>query len=91
MSLNENKTSILYINGVNNPKITSVTLNEKTNTLEVIKRQSPDFVYGNGLVPPDAVWKEIYGVADGKITLIEKIQGKHIPAEKVPEQIIFEK
>lgn len=31
---------------------------------------------------PDVVWKEIYGVKDGKLQLIKRIEGKVIPAQE---------
>ena len=33
------------------------------------------------------VWKEVYGVVDGRIKLIEKINGRVIPEETIPEHI----
>jgi hypothetical protein len=39
---------------------------------------------------PDTVWKEIYGVEDGKLTLLKTIQGSHIPQHVVPETYKFE-
>lgn len=35
------------------------------------------------------VWKEIYGVKDGKLVLLEKIDGQIVPAKA--EQIVFER
>ena len=38
---------------------------------------------------PDHVWKDVYGVVDGEIKLIETIQGVHVPAHTVAERITF--
>lgn len=38
---------------------------------------------------PDAVFKEIWGWVDGKLKLIENIQGVHHPAKQIPESFEF--
>ena len=66
-------------------------INPETGNLEVVRRYPSNMAYGNGSPVPDRVVKEIYGVVDGQITLIETVMGKHEPAYVVPEKIIFEK
>lgn len=39
---------------------------------------------------PDRVWKEVWGLKDGKMTLLEVINGKHTPAFQVAESIEFD-
>jgi hypothetical protein len=39
---------------------------------------------------PDKVWKEIYGVKDGKIVLLKTVNGRHEPAKRLDERFIFE-
>jgi len=39
---------------------------------------------------PDKVWKEVYGVVDGKIQLVKRIDGRHEPAYTVREKFIFD-
>lgn len=75
-------------------KVESAVLNENDNTIEVIKRQpSIGMLACNPPRPsPDAVWKEIYGVVDGKIQLIKEVRGTHVPAETIfkSEEFLFE-
>jgi hypothetical protein len=55
-------------------------------TFEVIKKIS-----SSGVWPEiNRIVKEIYGVVDGKITLIKEINGKLEQARVVPERITFE-
>lgn len=65
---------------------------EENNTIEVVKRIPSNIMYAcNPPRPsPDTVYKEIYGIVDGRIMLINKIFGKHIPESYNCEQILFE-
>ncbi len=65
-------------------------LNTSTGNLEIVRRYPSNMAYGNGTPVPDRVEKEVYGVVDGKITLIQTIQGKHEPAYRVEERITFD-
>lgn len=82
-----------YLNGIT-VKSVSLVETENGNQIEVIKREPSNSMYAcNPPRPvPDTVWKEVYGIVDGKIQLIDTIQGKHIPAEAIhkPEEFIFE-
>lgn len=39
---------------------------------------------------PDKVWKEIWGVPYGILTLLEQVEGTHEPEHIVKEKFIFE-
>lgn len=69
--------------------VQSFKYNEQTNTIEVIFR-TPSNVTLAVWPPrpsPDTVWKEIYGVVNGKLGLLKKIDGKHIPPQTIFENI----
>lgn len=62
-------------------------------TIEVVKRQSSNEILACSSIVPGidtTVWKEIYGIVDGHIKLINTIEGKYTPRRFVDEQIIFE-
>lgn len=63
----------------------------ETGNLEIVRRYPSNMTYGSGKPVPDRLVKEVYGVVDGQITLIETVIGKHEPAYVVPEKITFEK
>lgn len=70
-----------------------VDVQVKDITIEIIYRQSPNFTYCGGFnysTPPDHVWKEIYGLKDGRMTLLQVVQGKHIQAQHIPESFEFD-
>lgn len=71
--------------------VRSVCLTE-SGTLEVIRQYPSNSSYmTNPPMPvPDRVEKEIYGVVDGKIVLIETKTGKHTPAYMVKETVTFD-
>lgn len=66
-------------------------LNNDNNTIEIVKRIQNNMVYCSNppQKAPDTVFKEIYGIKDNKIQLIETINGKHIPTSFQEEQFIF--
>jgi hypothetical protein len=72
-------------------KVESFRHFEETNTIEVVFRESSDiFFTTNPPRPaPDRVWKEVYSVVDGVITLTETIEGTHTPSHYVEESITF--
>lgn len=63
----------------------------KNNTLEVVKKTPSNLMYASNppRPAPDRVFKEVYGVVEGKIKLLETIEGIHQPAYQVEEKIIF--
>lgn len=64
---------------------------ENENLLTIIKRQSVFYAYSSvGTTTTDRVWKEIYGVKNGKLELIQTVYGKIVPAYNVSEKIEFE-
>lgn len=74
-----------------NLQIARFTHSEETNTIEVVYRELSTMWYTTNppRQAPDQVWKEIYTVVDGKITLVDTIQGTHIPSYVVEESITF--
>ena len=71
--------------------VRSVCLTE-SGTLEVV-RQYPSnsrYMTNPSMPTPDRVEKEIYGVVDGKIALIETKIGRHEPAYVVNEKVTFD-
>ena len=72
-------------------QIISFYLNVDNNTIEIVKRIPSNMMYAcNPPRPaPDTVFKEIYGIKDNKIQLIETINGNHIPSSFHEEQFIF--
>ena len=73
-----------------NETIESINFTDES-TFEVVYRQPLNTL--NLTNPPqsapDKVWKEVYGVVDGKIALLETIQGQHTPSYVVNETITF--
>jgi hypothetical protein len=63
---------------------------KENNQIIVIFRQPNGFILPIDGGPPDKIWKEIYGIKDGKIILQRRIDGKHIPAMWIEEKIIFD-
>jgi hypothetical protein len=61
-------------------------------TIEISYRESPNFTYCGyyNSTPPDRVWKEIYGLKDGRMTLLKVVQGKHNQAQHIPESFEFD-
>jgi hypothetical protein len=74
-----------------NLKVKSFQHFKETNTIEVVFRELSDIVYATNppRPAPDRVWKEIYSVVDGVITLTQTIQGTHTPSHYVEETITF--
>jgi hypothetical protein len=76
MSYRSNKTQVIsfyFVDGI----------------IEVVFREPNNEIYDIGRPIPDKVWKEIYGVVDGKITLLKTINGRHEPSHPVKEKITF--
>ncbi len=55
--------------------------------MEVYYRKPSSFVYASipPQSPPDEIWRDVYGVKDGKIVFLRKEEPKVIPA--APERI----
>lgn len=64
--------------------------NKKKEKIEVVFRQHSNVSLLNGKQSPDKVWKEIYGIKDGKLQLLDTIEGKHNPGYYVEETIQFD-
>jgi hypothetical protein len=58
----------------------------------LVYRQQAHYSYSSNMPiqVPDKVWKEIYGLKDGRMTLLEVVNGKHTPAYNIPESYEFE-
>ena len=72
-------------------KVVSADLNENDGTISIVRQYPSNMAFGNGSPVPDRVEKEVYGVVDGCIALIKKVEGSHQPAYVVPESISFAK
>ena len=71
-------------------QIVDFELHEETNQISVIFRQSMGFVVSEDGISQDRIWREIYGVENGKIILLKKTEGKLTPARWIEEKIIFD-
>lgn len=77
------------------PNVVIKTVYLKDGKLEVIKREPSNQCYavyrtdGRSTQVPDKVWKEIYGVKDGKIVLEQTIDAEVIPEKYTPEVLSF--
>lgn len=60
-------------------------------TIQITYRQQSNIILTSN--PPqigaDQIWKEVFGMKDGRMTLLETIQGQHRPQYTVEEQFIF--
>lgn len=79
---------LAFISGTK--QVVSFNFNKETQQIEVLFRQSTNMTFPNGKESSDKVWKEIYGVKENQLLLIEVIDGKHTPAYYVDEVIEFE-
>jgi len=63
----------------------------ESGTIEVVFREpSNAMLLSHPPKPaPDKVWKEIYGVVNGKIELVGIEDGMHIPSQYIPSTITF--
>ena len=73
-------------------RVDSFRFDEANQTITVIKRIPSSAIYASNppQSAPDKVWKEIYGIKDGKLARLEIIEGKHTPRSINPEKIEFE-
>ena len=60
-------------------------------TLEIVRRYPGNMMFYSypPRQAPDRIVKEVYGAKDGKVVLLRTVEGKHFPAEQVPERIEF--
>ena len=72
-------------------KVESFRHFEETNTIEVVFRESSNMVYSSNPPQsvPDKVWKQVYSVVDGVITLTQTIEGTHTLPQYIEESITF--
>ena len=73
-------------------KVVSFTHIKEANKIEVVFREPSNRVFFSDpeVKVPDRAWKEVYGVEDGVITLIQTIEGKVVPPQNTPETISFD-
>lgn len=70
--------------------IESFEFDDEKQTITVIKRVKSGLMYASTRNPvPDSVFKEVYGIKDGRIELLSTQKGKHIPPQTISEQFIF--
>ena len=73
------------------PDVLWFTFDSEKNQIEVAFREESNSILTSypAQAAPDLVWKEIYGVVDGKIKLVKTIKGEHQPGRFVEERITF--
>jgi len=73
-------------------KVVSFTHRKEANKIEIVFREPSTTMFRTNppQQAPDRVWKEVYGVEDGVITLIQTIEGKVAPPQNTPETISFD-
>lgn len=73
-------------------QVVSFFFDENQQTIEVVFRQPSCQIYTcNPPKPvPDEVWRETYGVVDGRIQMVRRDEGRHNPAKFVGESISFD-
>lgn len=73
-------------------EIISVQHFVEENKLVIVKRIKSNRMYLTSppRPAPDKVWKEIWGVKYGILTLLEQINGQHEPEYTVEESFIFD-
>ena len=69
--------------------ITAFDFNRKKQQLVIQFRQPSNIAFPNGNSYPDKIWKEIYGIKDGELQLLETIEAKHTPGYCVDETIEY--
>ncbi len=76
---------------LNSKEVVSFDFDSNLQKIEVVFRCKSQCMYA--CYPPrpvpDSVWKEIYGIENGRIALLKVIPGKHTPGEFVEESIEF--
>lgn len=72
-------------------EIMSFEFDDKAQTITVVfrKRNNEILTVNPPRPAPDKIWKEIYGIKEGKLALLSKLEGKHTPAYSVDEKIEF--
>jgi len=78
------KNSSNYNVFIFNKEITNFYFNESEQTIEVTIRTSSG-IDDN----PEKTWKEIYGIKDGKLCLLKKVEGVITPGYYVEEKVEF--
>lgn len=73
-------------------EVVSFKLDQERNIIEVIFREPSNLtLLCNPPKPaPDKVWRETYGVVDGRIAIVRRDDGVHSPGRYVDESISFD-
>lgn len=68
---------------------TNFLTTEEGNFLEIISQESVQYLLTNStsVLPPTKMVKEVYGVVEGKLQLIKRIEGREIQGHYVPPSI----
>jgi len=81
-----------YTSNLLNKDIESFLFNEEKNQIEIVYRKKSNEIYACNppCSAPDKVWKEIYGVENGKIKLLKEIIRKYNPPQYIQQEISFD-
>ena len=74
------------------PDIVGYVFDEEGQTLTITFREKSNIILTSypSQPAPDRVWKEVYGVVEGKLVKIKEIKGTHIPSHTIKEQFVFD-
>lgn len=84
----EQQTNI--IDNLKQHELLAVMVDNNGKFIEHVYREPSHKINEDGSPVPDIVYKERFEVRDGKIALVEVIEGKHTPGYYVDERIEFE-
>lgn len=82
-------TSSTYTMFNGKKEITDFNFYPKEQLIYVTFRQTSLLSYPDGSQSPDKVWREVYGIKDNKLLLLNTIEGKHTPGYYIEETIEF--
>ena len=73
-------------------EVVSFRLDQERQVIEVVFRDPSGVVLPcNPPKPaPDRVWRETYGVVDGRLAIVKREEGTHTPGHYVDERISFD-
>ena len=90
-----NEIFVDHLQAFNNDiKIETVTLNQEENQIEVVMREPSNEMLLSypPRQKPDRVWKNVFAVnEEGEIYFKERLEGKVIPKQVIPETVEFKK
>jgi hypothetical protein len=71
------------------PELELVDFIEQDGQLALIFRMPSGKINPDGSPVPDSVFKKVYGAIDGRVELIRKETGRHVPMQLIPERFEF--